>query len=118
MDSVVEKALFIHLPNRIVIFKQFNLYGMNPKDPESFISKDKYKEKKIQMMNIVKERAHVVRKALQAIGTPTTQDLKAVIRMNLIKNSEIITEDVNLAEKAFGPDVGAIKSKTIRSKPV
>ena len=27
------------------------------------------------------------------------------------------TADINLAEKAFGPDVGAIKGKTTRSKP-
>ena len=55
MDSAVEKALFVHLPDKIVIFKQLknNLYGMHPNDPESFISKDEYKEKKIQMMNIV-----------------------------------------------------------------
>ena len=130
MDSAVEKALFVHLPDKVVIFKQLknNLYGMNPNDPESFISEKKYKEKKIQMMNIVEDnlrymsesqqnRARKARKALQAIGTPTTQDLKAVIRMNMIKNSEITTEDVNLAEKAFGPDVGALKSKTTRRKP-
>ena len=92
MDSAVENALFVHLPDRIVIFKQLknNLYGMDPEDPESFISKDKYKEKKIQMMNIVddnlkymserqQKRAKAARKVLQAIGTPTTQDLKAII---------------------------------------
>ena len=44
-------------------------------------------------------------------------DLKAIIRMNLIKNNEVSTEDVNLAEKAFGPDVNAIKGKITRSKP-
>ena len=63
------------------------------------------------------KRAKAARKVLQAIGTPTTQDSKAIIRMNLVKNSEITTEDVNLAEKAFGPDVGAIKGKTTRRRP-
>ena len=69
---------------------------MNSNDPESFISKDKYKEKEIQMMNIVEDnlkymsesqqkRAKTARKTLQAIGTPTTQDLEAIIWMNLIK---------------------------------
>ena len=58
----------------------------------------------------------MARKALQTIGTPTTKDLKAMRKMNLIKNSKITTADINLAEKAFGPDVGEIKGKTTRSK--
>ena len=52
---------------------------------------------------------------MQAIGSPTTTDLKSMLRMNLIKNSEITSEDVNLAEKVFGPDVGALKGKTTRT---
>eukprot|EP00957_Ditylum_brightwellii_P154666 11771825-Ditylum_brightwellii.AAC.1 len=39
-----------------------------------------------------------------------------MIRMNLIKNNKVSTEDVNLAKKAFGPDIGAIKGKITRSK--
>ena len=36
--------------------------------------------------------------------------------MNLIKDSEVTTEDINLAEKAFGPDVGALKGKTTQKR--
>ena len=31
---------------------------------------------------------------------------------------EITTEDVNLAEKAFGPDVGSMKGKSTRKLPI
>ncbi len=41
-----------------------------------------------------------------------------MIRMNIIKNNEVTTADVNSATKAYGPDVGEIKGKTTRSKPV
>ena len=37
--------------------------------------------------------------------------------MNLIKNAKITTEDINLTEKAYGPDVGSIKAKTTRTSP-
>ena len=37
--------------------------------------------------------------------------------MNLIKDAKITTKDVNLAQKAFGPDIGSLKGKTTRSKP-
>jgi hypothetical protein len=40
-----------------------------------------------------------------------------MIQMNRIKNNVVTTDDVNLATKAYGPDVGAIKSKTTRGKP-
>jgi hypothetical protein len=51
------------------------------------------------------------------MGTPTVEDLKAMIWMNLIKNNVVTTDDVNLATKAFGPDIGGIEGKTTRSRP-
>jgi hypothetical protein len=38
MDSLKEKALLVHFPNKVVKFKQMKggLYAMNPKDPENF----------------------------------------------------------------------------------
>ena len=35
----------------------------------------------------------------QALGTSTKDDLKAKIGMSLIKDNEVSTEDINLAEK-------------------
>eukprot|EP00957_Ditylum_brightwellii_P154026 11723142-Ditylum_brightwellii.AAC.1 len=58
------------------------------------------------------EQAKKAGKLYKALGTPTVSELKAMIRMNLIKSNKVSTEDVNLAKKAFGPDVGAIKGKT------
>ena len=55
MDSAIEKALFVHMKNKIVVFKQLenNLYGMDPRDPESYITKKTYDSKNIQIMNLV-----------------------------------------------------------------
>ena len=61
-------------------------------------------------------RAKKARKLYEAMGTPTVDDLKAMIRMNLIRNNEVTTDDINLATKAYGPDIGAIKGKTTRSR--
>ena len=139
MDSSKEKAFFVHLPDKVVIFKQMgnNLYGMDPSDPKSFISKEEYKNKRVHFAGVSeiignsevennlaymserqRKRAKMARKALQALGSPTTNDLKAMLRMNLIRNAKITTEDINLAEKAFGPDVGSLKGKITRSRPL
>ena len=63
------------------------------------------------------KRAYRARELYDTMGTPTVDDLKAMIRMNLIRNNIVTTEDVNLAEKAFGADVGNVKGKTTRSRP-
>eukprot|EP00957_Ditylum_brightwellii_P077364 5878570-Ditylum_brightwellii.AAC.1 len=63
------------------------------------------------------EWAKVTRKTLEALGTPSIQDLKAMIQMNLICDNEVTTKGVDPAEQAFGPDLGAIKGKTTRQRP-
>jgi hypothetical protein len=126
MDSKEELALLVHMPDRIVKFKQFSngLYAMDPSDEKSF----KTTKKPYQFLNTLEEnlaflsprqrkRAKLARELYEAMGTPTVDDLKAMIRMNLIKNNVVTTADVNLATKAYGPDVGAIKGKTTRRKP-
>ena len=39
MDSEKEKAMFIHMPDNIVVFKQLdkNLYGMDPTNKSSYM---------------------------------------------------------------------------------
>ena len=50
------------------------------------------------------------------MDTPTTKDLNTVIRINLIKNSKIISEDMDLVEKAFGSDISSLKGETTRKR--
>ncbi len=127
MDSKEELALLVHMPDKIVRFKQLSngLYAMDPSDEKSY----ELKPKPYQFLNTVEgnmkflsprqqKRAKQARDLYEAMGTPTVEDLKAMIRMNLIKNNQVTTDDVNLATNAFGPDVGAIKGKTTRSRPV
>jgi hypothetical protein len=37
--------------------------------------------------------------------------------MNAIKNLPVTIDDINMAEKMFGPDIGALKGKTMQAKP-
>ena len=49
------------------------------------------------------------RKMMKALGSLTVADLKAIMRMNLMKDCKVSTQDANLAEKAHGPGVGSLK---------
>ena len=49
MDSEKEMEMFVHMLDKIVVFKQLdnNLYGMDPTDPTSYITTKKYEGKKV-----------------------------------------------------------------------
>ena len=73
-------------------------------------NKQGYTERELQ-------RAKKARQLYHAIGTPTTRNFKFILRQNLIRNCPVTVEDVNIAEKIYGPDVGSLKGKTTRQKP-
>jgi hypothetical protein len=111
MDSKEELALLVNMPDKIVKFKQFSngLYAMEPNDEKSSVMTKKLYE----FLNTLEEnlgflsprqqkRAKIARALYEAMGTPTGDNLKAMIRMNLIKNNVVTTDDVNLATKAYG----------------
>jgi hypothetical protein len=51
------------------------------------------------------------------MGHPSTQDLKSMIKLNLIANCPVTTEDVDRAETIFGPSLPILKGKTTRQSP-
>jgi hypothetical protein len=55
------------------------------------------------------------RKLYHAIGCPTIENLKHIIRMNLIRNCPVTTENINNTERIWGADIGALKGKTTQS---
>ena len=42
-------------------------------------------------------------------------NLKAMLRINLIKNTDINAEDINLADKGFSPNIRALKGKSTQN---
>jgi hypothetical protein len=64
------------------------------------------------------EQAKQACELLYSLGYPSVNDMKAIIQMNAIKNNPVTTEDVNIAEKIFGPDVATLKGKMTRRPPI
>ena len=62
-------------------------------------------------------RADRARKLYHMLGAPTIANLKAVLRQNLLRNCPVTTEDVNLAEEIFGPDISTLKGRSTRPSP-
>jgi hypothetical protein len=45
------------------------------------------------------------------MGIPLLKDTKSIITSNMVKNILITIDDINMAEKMFGPDVSMLKGK-------
>jgi hypothetical protein len=86
------------------------------------------KVKTVQLLNTVEENksfytqcrlaeAKRARDLCHALGTPSLNDFKAILRMNTMTNNPVTTEDIKVAERIFEPDIRVVKGKTSRRKP-
>jgi len=62
------------------------------------------------------EDAKAARKLYLAIGSPSLENMKMILKQNLIEDCTVTTKDVETAERVFGPDVGTLKGKTVRKE--
>ena len=96
-DSGKERVFNVHMPHRIIKFYELRngLYAMNPSIERKPTERQAY-----QLLNTVEEnkyfmsdnqlkRAKMARQLYHALGTPSINDLKAMIQMNLIRNNEV-----------------------------
>ena len=61
-------------------------------------------------------RAKEARKLYRIVGAPAMDKFKPLLWMNIVKNCPVTTEDVNIAEKIFGPDISSLKGRSTRRK--
>ena len=122
-DSNKEDAFTVHLPDKQVKFTrtEHGLYVFKPKI--------QVKSHQVQLVQTLDEnkafytnrqflKAKKARELYHALGTPSIQDFKAMLRMNLIANNPVTVEDIEIAEQIFGTDIGSLKGKTTRMKPI
>ena len=62
-------------------------------------------------------QAVLAQKIQKIIGRPTTRAFIHFIENNLLPNCPVNCRDVLRAEQIFGPDIGALKGKTVRQQP-
>ena len=62
------------------------------------------------------DRAKEARALYHKVGAPRLENLKAMIRANMIANCPVTVEDINIAQDIFGDDVSTLKGKSTRRK--
>ncbi len=131
-DNQKEDAFIVQLPHKSVKFMRENgLYLYRPPYIKKTTIKDNKNESnmKVQFLETMNENKkfymkrqfkHVqqAHRLLYSLGYPSINDLKAIIQINAIKNNPVTTEDVDIAQKIFGPNIATLKGKTTRCTPV
>jgi hypothetical protein len=118
-----ENAFTIYLPDKRIKFTKTDqgLYVFKPKIRKTNRIESQFvntidKNKTFFTTQQV-DKAKQARELYHALGTPSIQDFKAILCMNLIANNPVTTEDIEIAKEIFGPDIGSLNFKTIRKKP-
>ena len=125
-DSKAEHAFIVHLPDKEVKFVRspnglyyFNPpYSKNQQTCNTNVPMDSVQENMKMFTNRQIERAKLTRKIHHALGAPSPSDFKLIVTTNAIKNLPINVEDIKTAEMIFGTDIGILKGKTVRRKPL
>ncbi len=89
--------------------------GTKPQEQAAFM--EMVAENKSNHTKAECQRAKRARDLLWALGFPSIVDLKKIVHVNSIMDCPVTTQDVDLAEKIYGPDVASIKGKTTHKKP-
>jgi hypothetical protein len=61
--------------------------------------------------------ADLARNLQAGLAYPYVKDLKWIVQANLLKDSPVIAQDVDVALKIWGPNVALLKGKTVCRKP-
>jgi hypothetical protein len=111
-DSEKEDAFIVHTNGGNMKFK------CNPEGLYTFEVSDNYLKMENNLINTVKEnrvgytqrqfeQAKKARELYHIVGTPTIETFKTLLKMNAI-NCPVTTEDVNIAENIFGPNMSTL----------
>jgi hypothetical protein len=141
-DSEVENAFTVHTKTGVMKFAQTSdgLYANKP--PKSYLDEVAAEKRMLPqsksgnnnrrgisfLVTTLKENmklftkrqiddAKRARKFYHIVGCPTIENLKHLLRQNLVKNCPITPADLDVAEKIYGPDIGKLKGKTTRKAP-
>ena len=63
------------------------------------------------------EGAKKAREFQSIVGHPSTADLKVIVKTNQIANCPVTVDDIDRAEKIYGPSVAILKGKSVRKTP-
>jgi hypothetical protein len=74
------------------------------------------KDEQSKFSNIDCTRAEAIRKLQEVLACPSDFDLSNAVEHNIIGNNPFTRRDVRIAKHIYGPDVAALKGKTVKQQ--
>jgi hypothetical protein len=117
-DSQAGKKIVLVKPDKDIVFKQSpaGLYYHDTGN-RAFVMVNTIKENREGLTCREVEKAKEARRALALVGYPSPKDFMNMVSSNMIKNCPISPTDITNAHKICGPDIAALKGKTVRRTP-
>jgi hypothetical protein len=122
MDSAIDNAIYIFNEDGSYVRFAKTPNGMyciditTDDDNHIVMAHQTVKEESAHFSAIDCRRAAKVRDLQEALACPSDFDLANAIEHNVIGNNPFTRRDVRIAKKIFGPDVPALKGKTVKRK--
>ena len=93
------------------------LYRFDVKDKKNFTFLDTVKDIRKEYSRQEYEQAKKARDIYAMVGYPSDKDYCKMIHHGLILNCDVTEQDVINAHEMFGPDIFALKGKTVCTQP-
>jgi hypothetical protein len=122
MDSAIDNAIYVFNEDGSYIRFAKTPNGMycidvaTDQDQQVVLAHQTVKGESAHFSAIDCRRAAKVRDLQEALACPSDVDLANAIEHNVIGNNPFTRRDVRIAKKIFGPDVPAMKGKTVKRK--
>ena len=120
IDTDIKDAIHVHTPNGQVnkfIQSKNGLYFHDTENRKNISFMNSQLENSIKYTRCQIEHAKLARNVYQMLAYPSMADYKNAIKFNYIKDCPITIEDIKIAEDIFGPDIYALKGKTVCKAP-
>jgi hypothetical protein len=122
MDTAIDNAFYVFNEDGTYIRFARTLNGMycidinTDEDDHVVMAHQTVKGESAHFSSIDCRRAAKVRDLQEVLACPSDHDLANAIEHNVIGNNPFTRRDVRIAKKIFGPDVPAMKAKTVKRK--
>jgi hypothetical protein len=113
-------VFLVHIDDKVMPFRESpeGLHYYKPNISHQMTMVQTVEDSKVFYTTRQVDWAKKARELLHTLGCPTIADMKKAIKMNSILNCPVTMDDINLAERIFGPDVASLKVKSTRSRPM
>ena len=121
MDTAVENAFHVYNEDGSYIRFVPTSNGMycldvGPDNEPCVMAVQTVKDEQSKFSNIDCTRAEAVRKLQEVLACPSDYDLANAVENNVIGNTPFTRRDVRIAKQIYGPDVAALKGKTVKQQ--